>query len=66
MLISGKEANYIISPSKLNNAVREGKLGIYPPHNPPGAFTKPPLLQESRHAGGDSPNLVGLVEWKSL
>ena len=29
-----------------------------------GAFTKPPLLQESRLTGGGSPNLVGLVEWK--
>ena len=28
------------------------------------AFTKPPLLQESRLTGGGSPNLVGLVEWK--
>ena len=29
-----------------------------------GAFTKPPLLQESRLTGGGSPNLVVLVEWK--
>ena len=28
------------------------------------AFTKPPLLQESRLTGGGSPNLVVLVEWK--
>ena len=27
-------------------------------------FTKPPLLQESWLIGGDSPNLVDLVEWK--
>ena len=30
------------------------------------AITKPPLLQESRLTGGGSPNLVDLVEWKSL
>ena len=28
------------------------------------SFTKPPLLQESRLAGGGSPNLMVLVEWK--
>ena len=28
------------------------------------AFTKPPLLQESRLTGGGSPNLVVFVEWK--
>ena len=28
------------------------------------AFTKPPLLQESRLTGGGSPNLVDLAEWK--
>ena len=28
------------------------------------AFTKPPLLQESRLTGGGSPNLMVLVEWK--
>ena len=28
------------------------------------AFTKPPLLQESRLTGGGSLNLVGLLEWK--
>ena len=30
------------------------------------AITKPPLLQRSRLTGGGSPNLVGLVERKSL
>ena len=30
------------------------------------SITKPPLLQESRLTGGGSPNLVDLVEWKSL
>ena len=30
------------------------------------AFTKHPLLQESRFTGGGSPNVVDLVEWKSL
>jgi len=29
-------------------------------------ITKPPLLQRSRLTGGGSPNLVGLVERKSL
>ena len=28
------------------------------------AFTKPPLLQESRLTGGGSPNLLVLLEWK--
>ena len=30
------------------------------------SITKPPLLQRSRLTGGGSPNLVGLVERKSL
>ena len=29
-------------------------------------LTKPSLLQESRLTGGGSPNLVDLIEWKSL
>ena len=32
----------------------------------PQSITKPPLLQRSRLTGGGSPNLVGLVERKSL
>ena len=28
------------------------------------AFTKPPLLRESRLTGGSSPNLEDLLEWK--
>ena len=30
------------------------------------SITKPPLFQRSRLTGGDSPNLVGLVERKAL
>ena len=29
-------------------------------------ITKPPLLQRSRLTGGGSPNLVGLIERKSM
>ena len=40
--------------------------GQYDPTDRTPPITKPPLLQRSRLTGGGSPNLVGLVERKSL
>ena len=45
------------------NRKKERKsLGATVLKQPLEQFTKPPLLQESRLTGGESPNLVGLVE----